>query len=132
MDVATISSLAATTVTLLTPVWSAIVDGGAKELGKTSVAAIIDSLKARLRSTPAEAALTDAEKDPKDADTQAALRKELKKAMQNDESLTKFISEWTAQAEAVLGTSVRQSLIITGDNNRTVQVSGSGNNINNA
>ncbi len=97
-------SIAAAAVTVLSPylakagekIASAAGDAAWKQAG-----ALYDKLKQKFVGQPvAQAALEDLAKDPADADTQAALRKELKKLLAEDGDLLRELSATLAQMKA--------------------------------
>ncbi len=78
----------------------------------------------------AEEALGDLKAQPADADAQAALRVQLRKAIEADPTLAESLRRWLGEAEkqaAKIGHT--QTTTITGDNNRVNQIIGSGNSI---
>lgn len=96
LDPASITLLTTTAIKFLVPYFEEAAKGFAKEaggeLGKTSSSALaehgthlFDTLKAKFQGKPAaETALVDLSKEPKDEDNQAAVRKEIKKAIEAD------------------------------------------------
>ncbi len=102
--------LAASTVALLIPLLGKALDKGVEEVGKAAATGILRKLKDKLGHAGAKEALEDLSSQPTDADTQAALRRQLVKAMEADPAMG--ISQ-TANAQ--------------GDNNTVMQISGSGN-----
>ena len=97
-------AIAAATVAALSPY---LAKAGEKIAGAVGEAAwkqagtLYEKLRLRLADKPAaQAALADLEKDPTDTDTQAALRKELKKLLAEDGDLLRELSEAVGKAGA--------------------------------
>lgn len=130
IDPSTLASLASATVALIAPLVGKAFEKGAEEAAKGTAGLLVDRLKARLTGTPAKAALDDVAQQPADADTQAALRVQLKKAVEADPALADFLQKWLEDGHkqsAALG--IQQTATVTGSNNKTVQISGSGNSV---
>ena len=91
------AAVATTVVAFLSPY---LVEGGkaaAKKVGEKLVAAIEQRFKGK---PAAEEALEDVKNDPQDEDIQAALRVQLKKAMQKDEAFAAELAELLEEAKA--------------------------------
>ena len=125
-----VGELATAAVALVTPY---LVEGGtelAKKVGEEvggRVFKLWDALRAKLAG---KEALADFEKQPGDADFQATLRVQLKKALEADPG---FRAELAGLVEAIPEqdrAAIRQIANITGDRNVTVQSAGAGNRIN--
>ena len=134
IDPTTLSALVSSTVALLSPLLSKAldkaVDTGAEALGKSAVGALLDKLKQRLSGTPAEKPLADLAKQPEEADNQADLRKQLKAAVQADPALAAFLQQWLAQGtQQAQALGVTLTATVTGNDNKVVQISGSGNSV---
>ncbi|BDT68293.1 hypothetical protein os1_24750 [Comamonadaceae bacterium OS-1] len=130
LDPLTLSTLASATVAFVTPLLGKALDKGVEEVGKAAAGSLLGRLKERLAPTPAKVALDDATQDPADPDNQAALRVQLKKALQADPALADFLQKWLDdghQQAAALG--LQQTATVTGSNNKTVQIHGSGNSV---
>lgn len=88
MDAAAIGALASAVVSILAPYLAKAGEEFAKEVGKSAsekMGAVYEMVKTRFKRRPAAAeALADFEASPEDNDTQAALRLQLKKEMDND------------------------------------------------
>lgn len=128
IDPSTLTALASATVALLSPLVSKAFEKGAEEAGKGAAGLLVERLKARLNGTRAKDALDDVAQQPADADNQAALRVQLKKAVEAEPALADFLQQWLAdgrQQAAALG--IQQTATVTGDHNETVQIAGSGN-----
>ncbi len=107
---------------------------GAEELAKkvgeevgSRVVKLWDALKVKLAG---KEALADFEKQPEDADFQATLRGQLKKALEAD---PRFRAELAKLVEAIPEqdrAAIQQIANVTGDQNVTVQSAGAGNRIN--
>ena len=83
-------------------------------------------MKAKLTGGGAEA-LADLEKQPKDADNQAALRVQLKKALEADPAFRAELATLVDEIKAKGGDRIIQIANVTGDQNVTTQIAGSGN-----
>lgn len=134
IDPATLSALVSSTVALLSPLLSKVmdkaVDKGAEELGKSAMGALLDKFKQRLGGTPAEKPLQDLAQQPEDADNQADLRKQLKAAVQADPALAAFLQQWLEQgSQQAQALGITQTATVTGNDNKTVQIAGSGNSV---
>lgn len=88
MDPLTIATLASTAVSLLIPYLQKAGEAVAESVGATAVDKVKElygSIKAKFSSKPAaNEALDDLTNNPSDADTQAAMRTQLKKALETD------------------------------------------------
>ena len=125
------ATLAASAVAFLIPLLSKAAEKGAEELGTSTVTGIVAKLKAKLSpSGPTVAALEDLRQQPADANTQASLRVQLRKALEADPALAAFVAQWLAesqpQAEAA---GITLNANVQGDHNTTVQIAGSGNSV---
>ena len=122
--------LATAVVGFLQPLIVKALEKGAEEAGKLAVTGITGKLKTLLKRAGAEEALDDLSKQPADADTQGALRRQLVKAMEADPTLAEQVSNWLTAAKpqaAALG--IVQTANTQGDHNTVIQVTGSGNTI---
>ena len=130
IDPATLTALASSTVALLSPLLAKAVDKGAEEVGKSAAGALLAKLKERLGGTPAQKPLEDLAALPEDPDNQADLRKQLKAAVQADPALVAFLQQWLEQGQQQAPTlGITQTANVTGNNNKTVQIAGSGNSV---
>jgi hypothetical protein len=124
------ASLAATAVAFLAPLVSKAFEKGAEELGKSTASGIVGKLKAKLAPGPTTEALEDLTQHPADADAQASLRVQLRKAMESDPALAEFMTAWLAeskpQAEAA---GIQLTANVQGNHNTVVQMAGSGNSV---
>jgi hypothetical protein len=120
-----LASLAASAVALLAPFFQKAGEKAVEKLGESAAGTLYDALKVRLQSHAAHEALADMEKAPDDADAQAALRVALRKALEQDPELVQVLHGLVAKA-ATGG----QQINITGNANKTAQVSGTGNKVN--
>ncbi len=122
-------TLAGSAVALVAPY---LVEGGtelAKKLGGEvgeRIVKLYDRVKAKLVGGGAEA-LADLEKQPKDADSQAALRVQLKKALEADPAFRAELEKLVGEIREKGGDRVSQIANVTGDQNVTTQIAGSGN-----
>jgi hypothetical protein len=123
-------TLAGSAVALVAPY---LVEGG-KELAKKvggeageRIVKLYDKVKAKLTGGGAEA-LADLEKQPKDADSQAALRVQLKKALETDPAFWEELEKLVGEIQEKGGDRVTKLIAnVTGDRNVTTQIVGSGN-----
>jgi hypothetical protein len=123
-------TLAGSAVALVAPY---LVEGG-KELAKRvggetgeRIVKLYDKVKVKLSGSGAEA-LADLEKQPKDADSQAALRVQLKKALEADPVFKDELEKLVGEIEEKGGDRVTKLVAnVTGDQNVTTQIVGSGN-----
>ncbi|MEO5793767.1 MAG: hypothetical protein ABIP34_01710 [Rhodoferax sp.] len=130
IDPATLTTLVSSTVALLSPLLAKAVDKGVEEVGKSAAGALLGKLKERLGGTPAQKPLEDLAALPDDPDNQADLRKQLKAAVQADPALVAFLQQWLEQGQQqaqALG--IAQTANVTGNDNKTVQIAGSGNSV---
>jgi hypothetical protein len=122
-------TLAGAAVALVTPY---LAEGGkelAKKVGGEAGAQIVklyEKVKAKLTGGGGEA-LADLEKQPNDADSQAALRVQLKKALEADPAFRAELGALVEEIRAKGGEQIIQSANVTGDQNVTTQIAGSGN-----
>ena len=122
-------ALAGSAVALVAPY---LAEGG-KELAKTigseaseRIVKLYEKVKAKLTGGGAQA-LADLKKQPKDADNQAALRVQLKKALEADPAFRAELATLVEEIKAKGGDQIIQTANITGDQNVTKQIAGSGN-----
>jgi hypothetical protein len=122
--------LAGSAVVLLAPY---LAEGG-KELAKKvggeagdRIVRLYDKIKAKLTGGGAEA-LEDLKKQPEDADSQAALRVQIKDALEADPAFQAEVAKLVAEIETRDGDTIRKLIAnVTGDRNVTNQIVGSGN-----
>ncbi|MEO5794872.1 MAG: hypothetical protein ABIP34_07605 [Rhodoferax sp.] len=130
IDPATLTALVSSTVALLSPLFAKAIDKGVEEIGKSAAGALLTKLKERLGGTPAQKPLEDLAALPEDPDNQADLRKQLKAAVQADPALVAFLQQWLEQGQQQAPTlGITQTANVTGNNNKTVQIAGSGNSV---
>lgn len=130
LDALTLQTLAAGTVTLLSSLLGKTLEKGAEEIGKSAVGAVFDNLKNRLNHDGAKEALNDLAQHPSDGDLQAALRIQLKKAIESDTELLMFLKQWlTDSVSDQGGVNIDQSTNSTGDNNTTISIAGATNTV---
>ena len=135
LDPTVLSTLISATVAMLSPLLGKAVEKAAEEAGKQvgqgTAGLLVERLKARLSSTRAKDALADVTQQPTDADSQTVLRVHLKKAVEADPALADFLQQWLDDArKQAPDTGITQTATVTGDNNFTVQITGSGNAVN--
>ncbi|MET3133898.1 hypothetical protein AAKU55_004191 [Oxalobacteraceae bacterium GrIS 1.11] len=130
LDPIAISALATSVVSVLSPLLHKALDKGVEELGKSTAGSLFEKLKLRLSHAGAGEALDDLGKQPDDADTQAALRLQLKKALASEAELAADLQKWIMEAKDECHmASVVQQANVTGDNSKVVQIHGSGNSV---
>ena len=122
-------ALAGSAVALVAPY---LAEGGkelAKKVGGAAgerIVQLYDKVKAKLSGGGAEA-LADLEQQPEDADSQAALRVQLKKALEADPAFRAELATLVEEIKAKGGDQIIQTANVTGDRNVTTQTAGSGN-----
>ncbi|MDP2031394.1 MAG: hypothetical protein Q8K12_17305 [Thiobacillus sp.] len=118
-----LAALAASAVTVLAPFFQKAGEKAVEKLGESAAGTLYDALKTRLQTPSAHEALEDLAKTPDDADTQAALRIALRKALEQDPALARLLQGLVGEGTG------GQAVNITGDGNKTAQVSGTGNKV---
>jgi hypothetical protein len=130
LDLAAISALTASAVSMLAPLLQKALEKGTEELGKSTAMSLLEKLKRRLKHSGAEEALHDLGEQPADADSQATLRSQLKKAIALDPELAVDLQKWMSEAKAAVENSgVVQEANVSGNDNKTIQIHGSGNSV---
>jgi len=137
-----IGALANSLTTALIPLLPYLLKAGEKAAEETGKAvgsqslewakSLWSKLKPKVEAKPAALeAAEDAAQTPDDEDTQAALRRQFRKLLEEDESLAEEVSRWLEQGKAAginvsatgersvaIGGDAKGSTIITGDRNR--------------
>ena len=128
MDPVTLAGLA---VALVAPY---LVEGGkelAKKIGGEAgerIVKLYDKVKAKLTGSGAAKDVADFEQAPADQDNQAALRKELKKALEADPAFREELEKLVGEIQAKGGDRITKLIAnVTGNQNVTTQIVGSGN-----
>ena len=86
-----------------------------------------DTVRAKLAG---KEALADLEQSPEDADTQGALRLQLKKALETDPTFRDEVAKLVGELEAKGGRqAITQTATITGDQSKIAQVAGDKNQV---
>jgi hypothetical protein len=123
-------TLAGSAVALVAPY---LVEGG-KELAKKvggeageRIVKLYDKLKGKLTGSGAAKDVADFEQAPADQDNQAALRKELKKALEADPAFKEELEKLVGEIQEKGGGRISQVANVTGNQNVTTQIAGSGN-----
>ena len=122
-----IAALATSAVAALTPLLSQALEQGAAAAGESAVNHVLDWFKTHVLPSGAEQALEDLRAAPQDADIQAAVRYQLKKALADNPALASELADWLKQAQQVqaqLGAT--QHSTVTGSGNSVFQIAGSG------
>ena len=125
-----IAALATSAVAALTPLLSQALEQGAAAAGESAVNHVLDWFKTRVLPSGAEQVLEVLRAAPQDADIQAAVRYQLRKALADNPALVSELADWLKQAQQVqaqLG--VTQNSTVMGDGNNVFQIAGSGNSI---
>ncbi len=127
LDPATLTTLIASAVAVLSPLLGKAVDKGAEKIGELTITSLIDKFKSRVPESTKEA-VSDLAQNPSDADQQATLRTQLKKAIQADPELATFLKEWLTEAQPVAKAAggVTQTATINGNGNSNFQIAGNG------
>jgi hypothetical protein len=123
------ATIAAATVTALSPYLIEVAKGAAGKVGEAAYeggARLFKFLKGKLTSGDEQKALSRIERGPEDADNQAALRVMLKESLQQDSA---FRDELEALLKALPKTETSQSVNVLGDSNIVNQAAGQGINI---
>ena len=119
-----IGELATVGVTLLT---TKGVEAIGSEAGKRMIGELWDKVKAKLTGRDA---LADFEASPDDGDTQAALRVQLKKALEDDPAFKDEVAKLVGELDAKGGpAAINMSATITGDQGKIAQVAGDKNQV---
>jgi hypothetical protein len=111
---------------MLAPLLQKALEQGAEEFGKSSASALFEKLKQRLTHVGAKAALEDLAIQPNDTAAQGALNMQLRKALQGDPEFAAFLKQWIAEPKSA---DITQIANVSGDNNKTTQIVGSGNSV---
>ena len=122
-----IAALATSAVAALTPLLSQALEQGAAAAGESAVNHVLDWFKTRVLPSGAEQVLEDLRAAPQDADIQAAVRYQLRKALADNPALVSELADWLKQAQQVqaqLGAT--QHATVTGNGNQVFQITGSG------
>ncbi|MGF6528044.1 hypothetical protein [Variovorax sp. PvP013] len=127
LDIATMTALATSTVSVLAPLLQKAIDKGAEKIGDSAAKMLFDKLNDRLRHRGAKEALEDLAQQPSDVAAQGALNMQLRKALEADVELAAFLKQWGEEAGSK--TDVTQTANTYGDNNKTVQITGSSNSV---
>ena len=128
LDPATLSALAGAAVAALVPFLRKAAEKGAEKLGEHAATRLFDGLKAKLISPPAQEALDEAARHPDDADVQAALRVQVRKALEADPAFAATLRGWLADAGMPAGGTV-QTATASGESSSVVQIHGSQNTV---
>lgn len=120
IDPASITLLASSAVALLSPFLKKAAEKGAEKLGESAAGTLFEKLRLSLKTPAGQEALSDLAKQPDDADNQAGLRKEIRKAAEQDPEFAKQLQELMTSAAT---TSDNQ--VALGNNNRQGKVSNS-------
>ena len=125
-----VGEMAAAAVALLAPYAAKGAEEVAKKVGSeigTRVVRLWDVIRAKVAGSRAAEDLADFEQAPDDQDNQAALRKELKKALDADPAFRQEVAALLGEIEAKGGRPITQIANTIGDYNVTTQIAGSGN-----
>jgi hypothetical protein len=110
---------------------------GAKAAGKmaetvgsevgTRAIKLYDTIKAKLTGAAAQEALAEFEAKPDDARRKGALEVQLEKAIEADPEFRETLAALVEEIKAKGGDAIVQTANVTGDQNVTTQIAGSGN-----
>ena len=123
-----IPAIATSAIALLTPYVVKGSEAFAKKVGDAAfegVGKLLSLVKGKLAGPVAEL-----EAAPADEDNQTLLRIQLKKALEADPAFAEEVQALMKDIETKGGAPVKQILTITGDHNKSTQISGSGNTVN--
>lgn len=125
-----ITTLAASAVALLAPLLGKALESGAEALGETTTKGILAKLKGWLTHPGANEALEDLRHRPGNADNQADLRKQLKKAMEADPALAEKLAIWLSDSEReAREAGIALHAHVVGSHNTVIQVTGNGHTV---
>ena len=128
IDPASLTVLAGTAVTALLPLLEKAAAKGFEKLGEAAAGTLFDKLKKRLTGASAQEALDKLAKEPARASAQQAVQSKVLEALEDDPAFADELKRWLAEANAG-GTT--QTANVQGNENVTVQISGSsGNSVN--
>lgn len=121
-----IVQLSASVVGALVTLLIKATEKGVEKAGEHVSGTLFDALKKRLSPSEAKAALDDLASDPRDLDAQAALRRQIRKALETDPKLAAELQTFLGVLEPP--NSVSQVAIVTGNGSVIKQISGGHNN----
>ena len=128
IDPASLAVLASTAVTTLLPLLEKAAAKGFEKLGEATAGTLFEKLKKRLTGTSAQEALDKLAKEPARASAQQAVQSSVLEALEDDPAFADELKRWLAEANAG---STTQTANVQGNENVTVQISGStGNSVN--
>ena len=128
IDPASLAALASVAVTALLPLLEKAAAKGFEKLGEATAGTLFEKLKKRLTGGSAQEALDKLAKEPARASAQQAVQSKVLEALEDDPAFADELKRWLAEANAG-GTT--QTANVEGDENVTVQISGSsGNSVN--
>ena len=128
-----IPALATAAVALLSPYLVKGSEAFAKKVGDAAFAGVeklAALVKGKLTGPAEAAALASLEAKPDDARRQGALEVQIEDALKADPDFAETLQALVEDVKKEGGDQVTQILTVTGDNNKSVQLSGSGNNVN--
>lgn len=117
-----LAMMAASAVSLLTPFLKKAAEKGFEKLGESTAGTLFERLKGKLITPAGQESLSDLAKSPDDPDSQAALRKEIRKAAEQDLELASLLQDLLSRAGAAGGSATQ---VVTGNENKAAQVQGS-------
>ena len=119
--------LASPAVAALVPLLTKATEKGIEKAGEQVSVTLFDALKKRFSSPAAQGSMDVLAKMPADTDAQAALRLQLRMAMEADPALAASLQEMLGKHAGPGATT--QTTTVTGNQNRTAQIVGSGNTV---
>ena len=117
-----ITVLASSAVALLSPFFRKAAEKGAEKLGESAAGTLFEKLKLSLKTPAGQEALSDLAKQPDDPDNQAGLRKQIRKAAEQDPEFAKLLQELVTKAET---STISDNQVAIGDSNKQAKVSNS-------
>ncbi len=128
-----VAPLAASAVALLAPYVVKGSEAFAKKVGDAAfegVGKLLSLVKGKLTGPAAAEVITDLEAKPEDERRQGALIVQLEKALEADPAFAEELQMLVKDIETKGGAPVTQITDITGDHNKSTQISGSDNTVN--
>ena len=128
IDPVALTTITTSVVAVLSPLLGKAIDKAAEKVGELTITSLVDKFKNRIPDK-AKDAVNELAINPTDADEQAALRAQLKKAIQADPELLSFFEQWLTEAKPVAKSknAVTQTANVNdGDGNEVYQIAGSG------
>ena len=119
--------LASSAVAALVPLLTKATEKGIEKAGEQVSVTLFDALKKRFSSPAAKESMDVLAKMPADTDAQAALRLQLRMAMEADPALAASLQEMLGKPAGSGATT--QTATVTGNESQVIQIAGSGNTV---